>query len=267
MSGPIRLLPGAEPYFQPGGRVGCLLVHGFASSPYEMRWLGQHLAAAGHTVYAPRLPGHGTDPRDLTRPRWRDWVAHLLDASAVLRSQCDQIVLVGHSMGGLLTLQLSLCVPVEGVAVLGSPVRFTNRKTRAARWLKTIQPFSDQTDRSALPGVVRTEQARRGEPASGRVRYDRWATAGVAQLVALADATDAILPQVTAPLLLVYSEADHTAPLFNGQRAFERAGSADKQLKVLHHSGHNVQLDIERETVFALVAEFVARVTHEPDSA
>jgi esterase/lipase len=36
---------------------------------------------------------------------------------------------------------------------------------------------------------------------------------------------------------------------------------------VLHSSGHNLQLDIERETVFALVANFVARVTRDPESA
>ena len=53
-----------------GGDVGCLVLHGFTATPSEVRWLAEHLAGQGHTVYAPRLAGHGTTPEALARTRW-----------------------------------------------------------------------------------------------------------------------------------------------------------------------------------------------------
>jgi carboxylesterase len=267
MRGSIHLMAGADPVFRRSGPVGCLVVHGFASSPGEVRWLAQHMADAGFTTLAPRLPGHGSDPHDLRRVQRRDWLTALLDAYAVLRDQCDHVVVVGHSMGGLLSLRLSLEVEVEGVAVLASPVQFGGRLIHYARWLKFVLPYTDQSDRGPLGDLVKAEQVRRGEAAIGRVRYDRWATAAVAQVYALSQEVDARLPDLRVPLLLVYSEADETAPPFNGQRILARAGSPDKSLVVLKQSGHNLPVDVEREAVFALATEFALRVSHTRDSA
>ena len=261
MSEPIRLMAGANPYFRRGGPLGCLVVHGFASSPGEVRWLAAFLADAGFTTLAPRLPGHGTDPRDLRHVLRRDWITALLDAYSVLRAQCEQVVLVGHSMGGLLSLRLSLETDVAGVAVLASPVRFESRLIHYARWLKYVLPYTDQTDRGPLGDIVRAEQARRGEPALGRIRYDRWATAAVAQVYALSQEVDALLPQIRAPLMLVYSEGDETAPPTNGEHIYSRVGSTDKTLITLKSSGHNLPVDIERDTTFARTLEFVLRVS------
>ncbi|TSC63380.1 MAG: hypothetical protein G01um1014106_509 [Parcubacteria group bacterium Gr01-1014_106] len=41
------LLPGAEPFSLGEGPVGCLLVHGFTSTPYDLRACAEHLAAHG----------------------------------------------------------------------------------------------------------------------------------------------------------------------------------------------------------------------------
>jgi carboxylesterase len=258
MTNGVHYLSGAAPYFQRGGAVGCLVVHGFASSPGEVRWLAQSLAQAGHTVCAPRLPGHGlTDPRVLARMHWRDWLAHLLDAYTLLEKDCSHIIAVGHSMGGLLTLRLSLEVEVSGVAVLASPLQFSGWGIRYAHWLKYVRPYTDQTDHTGLHEIMKAEQARRGEPEIGRIRTDWWSTAALAQLYALSQDVDAALPQVRAPLLLMYSEADTTATPASGQRILERAGSARKRMVLLKESGHNLPVDVDREAVFAEVKGFV----------
>jgi len=44
------IIPTAEPFFLPGNRVGCLLVHGFTGAPKEMRWMGEFLNQQGYTV-------------------------------------------------------------------------------------------------------------------------------------------------------------------------------------------------------------------------
>ncbi|MCH8176932.1 MAG: alpha/beta hydrolase, partial [Proteobacteria bacterium] len=52
-----------------------LLIHGFLSSPAEMRSLGDRLHRQGHHVLGVRLKGHGTSPWDLRDRNWQDWQA------------------------------------------------------------------------------------------------------------------------------------------------------------------------------------------------
>ena len=47
-----------------------LVVHGFTGNPQSMRPLAEALAAAGHTVSLPLLPGHGTRVEDMLPTRW-----------------------------------------------------------------------------------------------------------------------------------------------------------------------------------------------------
>jgi carboxylesterase len=252
-------MPGAEPYFHRGNAVGCLCLHGFMASPAEVRWLGVHLAQQGMTVYTPRLAGHGTDYTDMARMQWQDWYHAALDGYHILRQQCERVFVAGLSMGGMLALLLGASVPVDGLAVLAAPVIFHSRQMANAHWLKYLGAYTKQPDRSNLPQLIREEQARRGELVLGRVRYDDWSTHAVGQLYALSLAVRTQLAQVTAPLLLVYSEADQTVSIENRAIVAREVGSKTIEQHTLHTSEHILTQHVERETVFALVADFIAR--------
>lgn len=252
------LLPGAEPFFYRGGPVGCLCLHGFMASPAEVRWFGQHLAAQSFTVCGPRLAGHGTNPRDMARQRWQDWYAGALDGYHLLRGCCEKVFVAGLSMGGALALLLGAGLPVDGLVVLAAPAQFTDWRMTYAHLIRYALPYTDQGDSTDLPQIIREEQARRGEPVLGRVRYDRWSSAAVVQLYRLVEAARSRLPDVTAPLLLVYSEADETVPLDNQALIAGQVGSAVVERHILRRSGHILTQDVERETVFKLAADFIA---------
>jgi carboxylesterase len=254
-------MPGAEPIFWRGDATGCLLLHGFTASPSEVSWLAAHLAAEGRTVYAPRLAGHGTHPHDLARTTWADWYASALDGYHLLQQCCQRVVVIGHSMGGMLALVLASQQALAGVGVLASPVLFP--KTMAlAKWLKWLRPYTDQSDKSpVLNDYIKAEQARRGLPVRGRTRYDEWSTAAVAELVALANVTQAALPSVTAPLLLVYSEADNVVGLENRDLVGRAVGSTQVTSHTLKHSNHILLQDAHHAEVFPLVSAFVGGIT------
>jgi carboxylesterase len=252
-------MPGAEPFFYRGGATGVLCIHGFTANPSEVRWLGQHIAAQGHTVYGVRLAGHGSDPHDMARMRWRDWLASAQDGVHFLRGMCERVVLVGHSMGGLLALMLATQMDgITALSVLASPIRFPTRLDHA-RWLRYVRPFTDQSDTSSLQAIIRAEQARRGEAVVGRVRYNLWSTSAVYELVELTRQADAMLPFVTQPLQLIYSRKDATVPLDHANLIARRVRSTDIEQHTLETSGHILPQDVERETVFALVSAFVAK--------
>jgi carboxylesterase len=250
-------MSGAAPFFYRGNAVGCLCLHGFTASPAEVSWLGAHLADCGFTVYGPRLAGHGTNPRDLLRMRWEDWYASALDGYQLLQSQCEKVYVVGHSMGGLLALLLASQQPVAGAVVLAAPIRFRHRSTAYARYLKYILRFTDHVDRTSLPDVIRAEQERRGEDVLGRVRYELWATSGVAELYRLSGVVYERLPDVTAPLLVMYSDTDQTVPLENRDLIVSRVKSTVIRTETITDSDHILPQDRQRETVFAHVARFI----------
>jgi carboxylesterase len=103
-----------RPWHLGDGPRGVLLIHGFASTPPELRRLGEVLAANGFRCHAPALPGHGTTPEDLERTTWEDWAACVAAEFDELASECDDVMVVGQSMGGTLALHLAahdVCAP------------------------------------------------------------------------------------------------------------------------------------------------------------
>jgi carboxylesterase len=264
----FKLMQGAESYFHRGGDVGCLCLHGFTASPSEVGWFAQYLGACGYTVYTPRLAGHGASPTDLARTHWTDWYASALDGYYVLRQQCESVFVCGLSMGGLLALLLAADVPLQGVVVMAAPVVLRGGPQRPGyvRLLKYVLPYTNQADTSDLPGRIRIEQTRRGEPAIGRVRYDRWSTAAYEQLLRLRGAVIECLPEVSAPLLLLFAEKDASIGLDSPAIISTRVQSKDIETHILKESGHILTQDVERETVFQLAEAFIARRASQPHS-
>lgn len=255
-------MPGAEPFFQQGNTdTACLILHGFMASPGEVRWLAAHLAGLGYTTCAPCLPGHGSHPSAMQNIRWADWLQSAQAAYAQLAQTAARVVVIGHSMGGLLALQLATQPALAGVVGLAVPTDFVDSRVRWSGLLKYVLPYTTQLDESPFPAYLAQEQARLGEPVIGRVRYERWSTQAIHQLYQLVQATNRLLPRVTAPLFLIYSDNDASSPPRFAQLIMDKTNSQDKTLLTLQKSGHILTQDCERERVFAEIAAFVARLS------
>jgi carboxylesterase len=264
----ITLLKGASPFFYTGNRTGCLLLHGLTGSPFEMRWLGQHLNALGYTVYGPRLPGHGTDPHDLQRVSWREWYFCALDGYHLLRERCDRVFVMGLSMGGALTLLLASNEAVDGLIAFSTPYDLQSQVKRPMRalfpllpsimWaLPTIAKSGTPERVNSFEQYVREEAHHRGEEFSGRGNYGTWVTAAVWELHKLLREMRSSLDRITAPALLIYSKSDHTVTLPNSQHIYDTLGTERKSLVLLEDSNHNVTIHTEHRLVFDTVSSFI----------
>ena len=99
------VLPEAQPMSHVGStRTGVLVIHGFTGNPSSMRGIAEAMAELAHHVEMPRLPGHGTTVEEMVTTDWSDWTGEVRSAHARLADRVDQIVVVGLSMGGSLTL-------------------------------------------------------------------------------------------------------------------------------------------------------------------
>ena len=253
------IAPGGAPFLLDGGEVGCVCTHGFTASPEEMRWLGEYLQARGLTVFAPRLAGHGTDPEIMAAQRWLDWYEDELDAIALLRQRCRKVFAVGLSMGGLLSLLAGAAGLVDGVVAMAAPLNLARRDLAFAPFLKHAVPFIPKEGWPGhLDASVRAIQRAQNRPDYGRGDYGVTPTAAAGQLQQLMSEVTRRLPELTVPLLLIYSRADQTVPYDNLALAASLVNSRDLVTRTLEASDHVLTQDVERETVFALVWEFVA---------
>jgi carboxylesterase len=118
--------PGAEALSREGhgalATTGVLLVHGFTGSPISLRPLAELLSKRGFAIEMPRLPGHGTRPKDLLPTRYGDWRAEALAALTRLRARTQQVFAVGLSMGGTLVLDLASTEALTGAVTINAQI-------------------------------------------------------------------------------------------------------------------------------------------------
>jgi carboxylesterase len=246
----MALLPGAAPFSHDGGPTGVLLCHGFTGTPQSMRPWAEHLAAAGLTVELPRLPGHGTTVNEMNQTRWTDWYAELDRALSRLRERCDEVFVMGLSMGGTLAIRLAeQRGPDIAGLVLVNPSLLTKRPDRhLLPVLQALLPtWTGIASDIKKPGVV--EEA-----------YDRVPLKAAYSLSKLWLVTRTDLGQVTCPILVFRSREDHVVEPDNCVELKARVASQDLREVVLEDSYHVATLDNEAETIFEGSLEFVRRL-------
>jgi carboxylesterase len=252
-----RIIPTAEPFFFPGDETGCLLVHGLTGTPKEMRWLGEYLARQGRSVLGVRLTGHATQPEDMQRARWPDWLACVEDGWHILCGCTQRIFVVGLSMGGILSLRFAAQFPVAGVISMSAPHHLpANPRLPYIRLLSKVQPKLAKG-----PSDWHDPEAERVH-----VDYPYYPTRSLIELNDLLAEMQAALPQVSTPVLLIYSRDDRSVLPEDGHAdlIYNALGSPQKSIVWVEGSGHVITRDAARETVFQHVSAFVDQVTHQP---
>lgn len=249
-----EIMAGGEPFFFPGDRTGCLLIHGFTGTPKEMRWLGEHLAADGRTVLGVRLFAHATHPDDMLRAHWRDWIASAEDGYNLLRGACDRVVVMGLSMGGILSLVVAARLPVAGVVAMSTPFYPPDPRMRP---LRPVAPLLTLFWRWTAKG---TPDWHDPKAAADHLEYPRHPVRGGILLYDLIMEMRRLVPTITAPALVIHSRGDLTLPEDHATQLFDQLPMGDKQILWLENSGHVVTRDAEREKVFAAAAAFTRRL-------
>jgi carboxylesterase len=253
----LPVLEGAEAWQHDGGPIGALVLHGFTGSPVSVRPWGNHLAAAGLSVSVPRLPGHGTRWQDLNRTIWQDWYAEAQRSFIELQGRCDQVVVMGLSVGGCLALRLAETrgAAVRGVVVVNPSLFTTDRRAT----------FSGAVSRlmASTPGIV--DEISKPDVTEGG--YDRIPTRAFHSLRSLWSLTLAELPRVTQPLLVFTSPQDHVVEPANSDAVMAGVSSRVKGQRLLPHSYHVATLDYDAPAIFDGSLSFVRELTRAAEAS
>jgi carboxylesterase len=242
MTVPVRA--GCEPFAFDGGPVGILMIHGLTGNPASLRQVGQWLAARGHAVACPLLPGHGTDWRDLGSVRWRDWDREARMALRELAERCEGVIAFGLSFGAALALHLAAREPelVRGVVVVNGYVRDLRILAAPLIWpvLRSVKGIGNDVKKTG----------------ADELPYERLSVRGAAEMARFLRVLSGELRSVRQPLLMFNAPDDHVVPKRTAEWLLRRVGSRRTDLVELPNSYHVATIDHDAELIFERTHEF-----------
>ena len=246
-------------FFFPGAGVSALLIHGLTGTPFEMRYLGERVAERGVRVRGVRLAGHAGTPEELGAAGYDNWYESAIKGLEELRQYGEPIVVVGQSMGAVLSARLAVD---QGESVAGLVM------LAPAFFLPTYVTIALKSLRAVLGSLVDTIYLYNS---SGSDIHDAAARSvhptchlmplsAPMKLFDLSALVRPMLPRVAQPALVMHAPLDHTCPMRkNLPYVMKHLGSAEKRAIELEQSYHVITVDSEKERVASEVAEFVER--------
>jgi carboxylesterase len=231
-------------------------VHGLTGTPYEMRYLGEQLAAGGVRVLGVKLAGHASTPEELGATTHQNWYESVVNGCERLRTYGDPIVVVGLSMGGVLATRLAVDQgEALSAVVLLSPAFFLPYWQRAAlAAIRKLGPLTGMIYLCSSAGADIHDAAARQIHPSARIMP-------LSAALSLCELSAIVRPRVSRlmqPTMLMHSRADHTCPFDkNVEFLMANLGSVRKRLIALEESYHVITVDTEKERVAAEVTGFI----------
>jgi carboxylesterase len=245
------VIPGAEPFSAAGDDVGVLVLHGFTGNPGSVRPLAEALAAAGHTVEVPRLPGHGTAVEDMLETRWSDWSAAAEAAWTDLAGRTRTTFVAGLSMGGTLACWLAARHPDAAGLVAVNPLVQPPDPEMVAMGRAMLD-----AGETVAPGIGSDI----ADPDASETAYPGSPLLPLLSLVEGVEALQADLPRIACPVLLLTSAQDHVVPPVNSDHLASLVAGPVERVP-LERSYHVATLDFDKDLIAERAVAFVHKVS------
>jgi alpha-beta hydrolase superfamily lysophospholipase len=269
--GKFNASDGLELYYQAwrpdhGTKAVFAIVHGYGE--YSGRYLNSanYFVPRGYALYAYDLRGHGQSAGQ--RGHIDRFSQYLADTDLFLKLVREQqpgrkVILLGHSVGGLIAAAYALEHPGELTELILSSafLRFKMKvpvwKMTLGRVLASVMPtFTMSNDVSAEllshdPAVVAAYDI---DPLNHHVATARWGTEIMAAQKQTLDRAD----ELKIPVLVLYAGDDQIADPEGSALFFERARVTDKTRRCYVGYYHETFNEVNKEAVFQDIEAWLA---------
>lgn len=230
-----------------------IFIHGIVEGPDQFTQLIDISVAMGYAAAALLLPGHGGSGKDFARHNKETWQEHVRQQIDYYRKRYTNIILVGHSMGSLLSLLAYTedTKQIRGIIVIDTPL-YVRVKWRAIRNNLKIGFCSHIPEDDPAFALL---QASSVAPCSV-FRYLTWAPR-IIDLFHLMARTRKILQKINIPTLVIHADRDELVSTSSVQ-VFEHKLPKSYQVIIrLPHSTHFRYAKEDLDTLHTHFRQFI----------
>jgi carboxylesterase len=269
-------------------KFGILLLHGLTGVPSEMRPVEKMLRKLGYEVEAATLAGHGGTHEELLAVGWKQWIDSAQQSLDDLAKRADRIVACGLSMGSsICSILASRNENVAGLVMLSPTLQYDSPEFdkklhlrmykqkwvqsfvhslvtafpiigRKVWWTET-PPYGLKDERLQRQITKAIEAAQRGEDT--KFGLFRTYYGSLHQMCYVSDEFRRTAQAVRCPALVMNSLEDTLVGINNATETYALLGTQNKSLAMLTGCDHVLTLDLKRNYVCSLIAEFMEAVT------
>ena len=255
-------------------RTGVLLIHGLTGSPTEMAPVEKALRRAGYQTAVPLITGHGAGHKELLATTWQQWRDGLRRDIREFAQRCDEVVIVGLCVGGLLGLLLAAEEEsVHGVVSLSPDIGFRLRGPMLP-WTRVLLPLAyrvpilrrygywTQCHPYGIKNPRLQQRLAKAVAASIRGQTKEYGTfrtyvGTMLELKRLQREVTRQLARVRCPALIIHSVEDSLFDIRNAALVYRRLGSIHKKLAFITGCDHVMTVDLRKEDVIRRVERFL----------
>jgi len=253
IKGPVKIMKGGNPFFiKRKGKKAALLIHGFTSTPQELKDLGRYLARHSITVYAPLLPGHGTSPERLSITKYYSWIEAVEESVKLLAESYDEIYLIGNSLGGNLALiSANKSKKIKGIVTLGAPIFFRKEKLNkflVLPLLKRIKLFQKKRYSKDIAKIT-----------DKKVHYDSIPLRSLKHVSKIVKLSKQNLENIKKPIQVMDVDNDTVISNESGNYILEHVNSLDRKLIRIPESYHVFIIGKYKKKAFDDIIRFIKR--------
>lgn len=231
---------------------GVLLVHGWTSTPYEVRRLGKYLNENGYTVLGIMLKGHGTAPRDLEGVSCEEWIEDVRKGIAQLQKTCKKVFLAGTSIGANLSVILAEEEKnVSGIVLMAMPYKM-RLEPLTLFFAKLLLKMKKKYRKKFYPPTFGLSTT-----ITRLISYQSYPVKSVLEAFRLVKMARECLGEVSQPCLVMQSTHDHIVSRNSLEKIYEKIGSKSKHKKYINKAYHTFISDIKNEHVFRDILKFL----------
>jgi carboxylesterase len=225
--------------------IGCLLIHGFTGAPYEVSPLVSFLKSrTDWLLHVPTLPGHG-ETLQLKGVSYQQWLTYAEKELTKLLEACEQVYVIGFSMGGLIASYLAVKYPVTKLVLLSAAAYYINLK-QLAEDIKLIVRDGIKGNLASNELFLRYRKKITATPISATMQFRK-----------LVNEVRPLLVHVKVPTFIAQGESDGIVPMKSAQYLYENIGAIEKELLYIPESKHHICHCQQKELLFERILTFL----------
>jgi len=232
-----------------------LLAHGYGEHMGRYQHVAADLVDRGAAVYGPDHLGHGESAGEqVLVTSFEDIVddLHLVDELARERHPGRPVVLIGHSMGGLIATRYAQRYGGLAALVLSAPAVGLSVVMRD--WLAAPELPNDPIDVAVLSRDPAVGEAYANDPL---VYHGGWKRPTLEAFVAADAAIEAGGDFGDLPTYYVHGDADELVPMAVARPFVERLAGSDFTERIVPGARHEVFNETDRDETIGAVADWV----------